>query len=83
MEIEGKERSTIFPMKKLRVKMALRPSGFEILEAHMSYFHDYFMECKGENNTGKSHEVSSRLNRLNPDVAILTETRVKPHNAQK
>lgn len=38
---------------------------------------------RGINNSGKSHEVSSCLNGLKSELAILIETRVKPHNAMK
>lgn len=38
---------------------------------------------RGINNVGKCHEVISRLKKMNPAMAILIETRVKPNNAKK
>lgn len=38
---------------------------------------------RGINNLGKCHEVISRLNKMNPDIAIVIKTRVKSENALK
>jgi hypothetical protein len=38
---------------------------------------------RGLNKVGKIREISSRLVNLNPDIAILIETRVKCNKAEK
>jgi exonuclease III len=38
---------------------------------------------RGLNKVGKIREISSRLVNLNPDIAILIETRVKSNKAEK
>lgn len=43
--------------------------------------YDYLLEYKGINKMGKLKEISSRLLKLRPTIAILIETRVKRNKA--
>ncbi|KAI5448509.1 hypothetical protein KIW84_015789 [Lathyrus oleraceus] len=69
--------------RTLPTGLGLRPLGLGILGFECRPTMIVSWNVRGINSVGKCHEVISRLKKMNSDMAILIETRVKPNNAKK